>query len=55
MVERRLKRPLKLGVVLALGVPALGVLIFEVLLNATSMFNHGNVRASNGMRGNLRG
>ena len=43
MVERRLKRPLKLGVVLALGAPALGVLIFEVLLNATSMFNHGNV------------
>ena len=25
-------------------VPALGVLIFEVILNATSLFNHGNVR-----------
>jgi sterol desaturase/sphingolipid hydroxylase (fatty acid hydroxylase superfamily) len=34
---------IKLGVVLALGAPALAVLIFEVLLNATSMFNHGNV------------
>ncbi|MFN0218226.1 MAG: sterol desaturase family protein [Hyphomicrobium sp.] len=35
---------IKLGVVAALGVPALGVVIFEVLLNATSLFNHGNVR-----------
>ncbi len=34
----------KLGVVAALGTPAMGVLIFEVLLNATSMFNHGNVQ-----------
>jgi sterol desaturase/sphingolipid hydroxylase (fatty acid hydroxylase superfamily) len=33
----------KLGVVTALGAPALAVLIFEVLLNAISMFNHGNV------------
>ncbi len=32
---------IKLGVVLAVGAPALAVLIFEVLLNATSMFNHG--------------
>src|SRR5207237_8427410 len=35
---------LKLSVVVALGAPAVAVLIFEVLLNATSMFNHGNVR-----------
>jgi sterol desaturase/sphingolipid hydroxylase (fatty acid hydroxylase superfamily) len=35
---------LKLGAVAAIGAPALAVLIFEVLLNATSMFNHGNVR-----------
>jgi sterol desaturase/sphingolipid hydroxylase (fatty acid hydroxylase superfamily) len=34
---------LKLGVIAALGTPALAVLVFEVLLNATSMFNHGNV------------
>ncbi|MGH7838274.1 MAG: sterol desaturase family protein, partial [Candidatus Binataceae bacterium] len=34
----------KFGVVVALGVPALGVLLFEVVLNATSMFNHGNLR-----------
>ncbi len=35
---------IKLGVVAALGVSAVAVLIFEVLLNATAMFNHGNVR-----------
>lgn len=35
---------IKLVVVALLGAPALAVLIFEVLLNATSMFNHGNVR-----------
>jgi sterol desaturase/sphingolipid hydroxylase (fatty acid hydroxylase superfamily) len=35
---------IKLAAVAVLGPPALGVLIFEVLLNATSMFNHGNVR-----------
>jgi sterol desaturase/sphingolipid hydroxylase (fatty acid hydroxylase superfamily) len=35
---------IKLLVVIALGAPALGVLIFEVVLNATAMFNHANVR-----------
>jgi sterol desaturase/sphingolipid hydroxylase (fatty acid hydroxylase superfamily) len=35
---------LKLAAVVALGPPAAAVLVFEVLLNATSMFNHGNVR-----------
>jgi len=35
---------LKIGVVFALGPPAWAVVTFEVLLNATSMFNHGNVR-----------
>src|SRR5205814_1892718 len=34
---------LKVGVVAALGAPALAVLGFEVLLNATSLFNHGNI------------
>lgn len=43
-VEIVVSMMIKLGVVLALGAPALAVLIFEVLLNATSMFNHGNVR-----------
>jgi sterol desaturase/sphingolipid hydroxylase (fatty acid hydroxylase superfamily) len=35
---------IKLASVLVLGAPPLAVLVFEVLLNATSMFNHGNVR-----------
>jgi len=43
-IEIMLSMAIKLGVVAALGAPAVAVLIFEVLLNATSMFNHGNVR-----------
>jgi sterol desaturase/sphingolipid hydroxylase (fatty acid hydroxylase superfamily) len=43
-VEIILSMLIKFGVVVTFGVPASGVLIFEVLLNATSMFNHGNVR-----------
>lgn len=35
---------LKLMVVAAIGAPVIAVLIFEVLLNATAMFNHSNVR-----------
>jgi sterol desaturase/sphingolipid hydroxylase (fatty acid hydroxylase superfamily) len=43
-VEILLSMGIKLAVVAALGPPAVAVLIFEVLLNATSMFSHGNVR-----------
>ena len=43
-VEILLSMVLKLGAVAARGPPALGVLIFELLLNATAMFNHGNWR-----------
>jgi sterol desaturase/sphingolipid hydroxylase (fatty acid hydroxylase superfamily) len=43
-IEILLSMGIKLGVVAALGMPAVAVLVFEVLLNATSMFNHGNVR-----------
>jgi sterol desaturase/sphingolipid hydroxylase (fatty acid hydroxylase superfamily) len=42
--EILLSMVIKLGVVAAVGAPAVAVLLFEVLLNATSMFNHGNVR-----------
>lgn len=42
-IEIILSMPIKFGAVAALGASALGVLIFELLLNATSMFNHGNV------------
>lgn len=43
-LEIFLSMGIKAAVVVALGPPALAVLIFEVLLNATSMFNHGNIR-----------
>ncbi|MBA4141884.1 MAG: sterol desaturase family protein [Nitrosospira sp.] len=43
-LEIMLSMGIKLAVIVALGAPALAVLIFEVLLNATSMFNHGNLR-----------
>ncbi|MDE1935980.1 sterol desaturase family protein [Bradyrhizobium sp.] len=43
-IEILLSMGIKLGVVAALGAPAASVLMFEVLLNATSMFNHSNVR-----------
>lgn len=43
-VEILLSMLIKLALVVGFGAPAVGVLIFEVLLNATAMFNHGNVR-----------
>src|SRR6266853_2540055 len=43
-VEILLSMVIKLAVIAALGAPPLAVLVFEVLLNATSMFNHGNVQ-----------
>jgi len=42
-LEILLSMVIKIGVVAALGTPAVAVLLFEVLLNATSMFNHANV------------
>jgi sterol desaturase/sphingolipid hydroxylase (fatty acid hydroxylase superfamily) len=42
-IEILLSMLIKLAAVAALGAPALAVLVFEVLLNATSMFNHANV------------
>lgn len=43
-LEILLSMIVKFGVVIALGAPPAAVLIFEVLLNATTMFNHANVR-----------
>jgi sterol desaturase/sphingolipid hydroxylase (fatty acid hydroxylase superfamily) len=45
---------IKFGVVVALGAPALAVLIFEVMLNATSQFNHANLRLPKGLDRLLR-
>jgi sterol desaturase/sphingolipid hydroxylase (fatty acid hydroxylase superfamily) len=43
-IEILLSLGIKCLAILILGAPALSVLIFEVLLNATSMFNHSNVK-----------
>jgi sterol desaturase/sphingolipid hydroxylase (fatty acid hydroxylase superfamily) len=43
-IEIILSMGIKLAAVVVFGPPALAVLIFEVLLNATAMFNHGNIR-----------
>ena len=53
-IEILLSMLIKFAVVAALGAPALSVLIFEVLLNATSMFNHANVRIPLGIDRVLR-
>jgi len=43
-IEILLSMLIKLAVVAAIGAPPLAVLVFEVLLNATSIFNHANIR-----------
>ena len=43
-VEIALSMLLKIGLVYLIGPPALGVLLFEVILNGTAMFNHANIR-----------
>jgi len=43
-VEILLSMGIKMGAVILLGASALAVILFEILLNATSLFNHGNVR-----------
>ena len=53
-IEIILSMLIKFGVVAAVGASAVGVLIFEVLLNGTSMFNHGNVRIPVGLDCRLR-
>ena len=43
-LEILISMALKIVVVALLGAPALAVLIFEVVLNASAMFNHANVK-----------
>ncbi len=42
-VEILLSMGIKIAAIALVGAPPVAVLIFEVLLNATAMFNHGNV------------
>ncbi len=43
-IEIALSMLIKFATIVVLGPPVLAVVIFEVLLNATAMFNHGNIR-----------
>jgi sterol desaturase/sphingolipid hydroxylase (fatty acid hydroxylase superfamily) len=43
-LEIALSMALKMALVVALGAPVAAVVVFEVLLNATSLFNHANLR-----------
>ncbi|MGH8746250.1 MAG: sterol desaturase family protein, partial [Burkholderiales bacterium] len=42
-IEIALSTLIKFAAIVIIGAPVLAVVAFEVLLNATSMFNHGNV------------
>ena len=53
-VEIILSMLIKFAVIAVIGVPAAAVLVFEVLLNATAMFNHGNVKLPAGIDAPLR-
>jgi len=43
-IEIILSMLIKYAIIMLIGPPIIAVIIFEVLLNATAMFNHGNVR-----------
>lgn len=43
-IEILLSMVIKSAAILALGPPVLGVILFEVLLNGTAMFNHSNIK-----------
>ncbi|MBA3446748.1 MAG: sterol desaturase family protein [Pseudaminobacter sp.] len=44
----------KAAVIVAIGAPVISVLVFEIVLNATSMFSHSNVRVGLGLDRMLR-
>lgn len=43
-IEMVLSMLIKFGAITVLGPPVVAVVVFEALLNATAMFNHGNIR-----------
>lgn len=53
-IEIVLSMAFKAGLVIALGAPVLAVIAFEVVLNATSMFNHANIDLPRGLDRILR-
>ncbi len=53
-LEIILSMGIKLAVVASLGASPVAVILFEVLLNATAMFNHGNIRLATAFDAFLR-
>ncbi len=53
-LEIVLSMVIKMAVVVGLGAPAVAVFLFEILLNATAMFNHANVGLSRRLDRGLR-
>lgn len=53
-IEIALSMLIKLATITVLGPSVLAVVIFEVMLNATAMFNHGNIRLPVKLDGALR-
>ena len=47
-LEILLSMAIKMGIIVAIGAPAWSVILFEVLLNATSLFNHANIALNPG-------
>jgi sterol desaturase/sphingolipid hydroxylase (fatty acid hydroxylase superfamily) len=45
---------IKMGAIVLLGAPAGAVLIFEVILNACALFNHGNIKLPDVVDSRLR-
>lgn len=43
-IEIALSMLLKIGLVYLLGPPAIGIILFEIILNGTAMFNHANIK-----------
>ncbi len=53
-IEIILSMIIKYSVIFLLGAPVIAVIVFETLLNATAMFNHGNLRLPKGLDTVLR-
>jgi len=53
-VEIALSMGIKLGIIALLSVPALAVLIFEILLSAGALFTHANLKLPNSFERRLR-
>lgn len=53
-LEMGLSMAIKFVAIVLIGAPVLAVVVFEVLLNATAMFNHGNIRLPGALERALR-